>query len=332
MAEYVRNREEWERQVSRVHEKTFLQSFAWGEFQESLGHRVFRLAFPEGLMQAVLMYAKRGNFLLVPHGPLSFSEGYEERHTLFSRCTQWIRELAEKEGIHYARIAPVWGEGEHFFREFGWRPAPIHVHPELTWELGLTPSEDELLSGMRKTTRYLIRKGMKEGEIRISQSSSREALDEFYRLHEVTVARQRFTPFSHEYLRKELEAFAPQEAISVFLARKDGAVHAGAVIVFWQGTAFYHHGASLADPKVPASYLLQWEVIREAKKRGCTLYNFWGVVKAHEKDHPWHGLSLFKRGFGGKERSYVRTHDLPFSLSYWGVFALEKWRKFRKRL
>ena len=64
--------------------------------------------------------------------------------------------------------------------------------------------------------------------------------------------------------------------------------------------------------------MLQWEIIKEAKRRGCKLYDFWGYIdpKASPK-HPWAGPTLFKMGFGGRAYEYVKTQDLPLSKKYW---------------
>jgi diadenosine tetraphosphatase ApaH/serine/threonine PP2A family protein phosphatase len=46
-------------------------------------------------------------------------------------------------------------------------------------------------------------------------------------------------------------------------------VISAAIFVFWQDICFYHHSGSLTEfNKVPVSYLLQWEAIKEAKAKG----------------------------------------------------------------
>jgi lipid II:glycine glycyltransferase (peptidoglycan interpeptide bridge formation enzyme) len=32
-------------------------------------------------------------------------------------------------------------------------------------------------------------------------------------------------------------------------------------------------------------------------------------------NHPWKGLSLFKKGFGGHEKDYLRTKDYPLNFN-----------------
>ena len=58
------------------------------------------------------------------------------------------------------------------------------------------------------------------------------------------------------------------------------------------------------------AYLLQWEAILEAKRRGQKRYNFWGVVKPEQTKHRFYGVSIFKRGFGGDDVAYVHAQDL----------------------
>ncbi len=117
------------------------------------------------------------------------------------------------------------------------------------------------------------------------------------------------------------------------LGKYNGEVVASGIFVFWGGVGFYHHGASsLKYPKIPVSYLLLWGAIKKAKEKGCEKFNFWGVVSDEAKDHPWHGLSLFKKGFGGKNKEYIRTQDYVFNSKYWTSFVIESLRKIKRGL
>jgi len=185
-----------------------------------------------------------------------------------------------------------------------------------------------------------------------------QAVDDFYQIYEETARREKFVPFSKEYIKKEFAAFKKTgNALFLFTninknsqcdthfeatwevrskaststgAEKCGVEKipiASALIIFTKSTAFYHQGASI-HTKVPASYLLQWEAIKEAKKRGCAYYNFWGIYDKENRRTPksWQGLTLFKTGFGGEKIAYLPTQDLiinPFS--YLKSFLWEKY-------
>ncbi len=81
---------------------------------------------------------------------------------------------------------------------------------------------------------------------------------------------------------------------------------------------------------MPAMYLLQWEVIKEAKKRNMTYYIFWGIAPNENRRHPWRGLTLFKTGFGGEKRVFMHAKDLPLSLWYWKTYAIDMLTKLKK--
>lgn len=349
-------KEIWEDFLSRCQNKTFLISWNWGEFQKKMGEEIWRLGIydKDNLLAVALatsVSAKRGRFLFVPHGPVIKNTGdYSLKFKILNILTDRLKDLASRQKMSFIRIAPIWDrteENESLFKSLGFRDAPTHMHAELTWELDLTPDEEQLLSNMRKTTRYLIRQAMKNKDIEVIQGKDLEDVDEFYKLHLETVERHRFTPFSLDYIKKEFESFSPDNQITVFHGKYKGELLASAIIVFWGGIAFYHHGASsMKYPKIPVAYLLQWRVIQEAKQRGLKKYNFWGIAPISEtkessphkekiqfsKNHPWYGLTLFKIGFGGYKKEYVKTKDMPLSLKYWPIAIFELLRRKKRGL
>ncbi len=322
----------WENFLLPIKEKTFLQSWNWGEFQKMIGNKIWRFGIYENdelisITLIVKIAAKRGIFLFLPHGPIMRNQRPEILETFLEE----LKKIAKEEKANFIRIASIWErnkENTEIFKDLGFRKAPFHIHPEVTWQLDISSPEEDLLMQMRKTTRYLIRQAQKNQEIEISQSQKLEDVEIFNNLHQEVVKRQHFTPFSLNYFKKEVSVFNPDNQISIFFGKYKNEILASAIIVFWQGIAFYHHAASsLKYSKIPISYLLQWEVIKEAKKRGCSLYNFWGIApEGSSKKHPWAGLTLFKKGFGGYLKEYVETQDFVLSQKYWLNWGIEKMR------
>lgn len=325
----ITNKEIWENFLKKCEEKTFLQSWNWGEFNILMGDKIWRFGVYDneliGVALVIKVKAKRGDFLFVPHGPVVI----RSKALVFKTLMNKLKALAVAEKVNYIRIAPVWESGLVLFKKFGFRNAPIHIHPELTWELDLGLSEDELLMNMRKTTRYLIKKAIKE-RVEIVETDN---VEEFDKLYQQTKARQHFTPFSLDYLKNEFKAFSEDNEILVLLGKYNNEIVASGIFIFWQGIGFYHHGASfLKYPKIPVSYSLLWEAIKIAKQKGCEKFNFWGIVPDNAKKHPWHGLSLFKKGFGGKSKEYIKTQDFIINPKYWLSFIVESVRKIKRRL
>ncbi len=198
------------------------------------------------------------------------------------------------------------------------------MHAETVWSLALDKPEEQLLSQMRKTTRYLIRKAVKDGVI-IEKRTDKKSIDDFYQIYLETAKRENFVPFSKDYIQKEYEEFKKTNNALFLFAKIDNQYFASALVIFTNSTAFYHQGASI-HTKVPTTHLLQWEAIKEAKKRGCKFYNFWGIYDEQSKRMPkaWKGLTLFKTGFAGNKVCYLPTQDYIISSKYYLTYLLEK--------
>ncbi len=342
MIKEITDKNIWENFLKEREEKTFLNSWNWGEFQKKEGCKIWRWGFYNedkliALALVLKIKARRGTFLFVPHGPVV----KEEKEKVLRELLEKGKETAKKEKAVFLRVAPIakrTDENKNLFSSLGFREAPLHMHPEVSWELDITKSEEDLLMDMRKTTRYLIRKAGKENDIEAVQTQNLQDLEAFDKVYQKTAERHDFVPFSLRFLKNQFLVFKEDDQIAIFLGKYKGEVVASSVVVFWQDRAFYHHGASLQKyRKVPVSYLLQWEAIKEAKRRGCKKYNFWGIApEIREKEdlkksnHPWAGLTLFKMGFSGRRKEYVKTQDFPFSGKYIINYFIESLRKRRR--
>lgn len=310
----IANKSEWEEFLAKNDEANFLQSWYWGEFHGSLGKTIFRTGFYDdktlvGVMLSVVEPAKRGRYLTVPGGPI-IDWDKKNLHGVF---VSEIKRIAKDEKCIFARVRPQLLENESslkMFRSLGFVPSPTHLHAQLTTQLDITKPEEELMANMRKATRYEIRKGEKIG-IKITTSQDEKLIKEFYDLQIETSKRQGFVPFSYEFLKNQFEVFAKNNLALLYRAEFGKKVLAEAFIIFYNNEAVYHYGASTDEGRnYPGAYLIQWEAIREAKKRNIKRYNFWGVSPPESKNHRFAGLSLFKRGFGGEDVSYLPAHDL----------------------
>jgi lipid II:glycine glycyltransferase (peptidoglycan interpeptide bridge formation enzyme) len=337
----VKDKKIWEDFLLGCEEKTFLQSWNWGEFCKKEGNKIWRLGVfdSNNLIAAAFFYkikAKRGTFLFLPHGPVAIKRETSDLKQILGLLLKELKKIAKEENASFIRIGSILGRNEEnnkIFKDLGFREAPIHIHPDLTWELDITPSEEEILAQMRKTTRYLIRQAQKNPEIKIIKSLDINDVEKFNELNQQTVDRHHFVPFSLDYLKNEFLTFSQDGQISIFLGKYRDEIVSSGIFIFWQGIAFYHHGSSsLKYPKIPVSYLLLWEAIEEARNRGCKKFNFWGVSPESDKTHPWSGLSLFKMGFGGHQTEYVKTQDFPISKKYYLTYLFEKIRRIKRGL
>lgn len=311
----------------------FFQLWNWGEVQKKRGFEVLRIGFLDsknliGVCTIIVIHARRGNYFHLRHGPILVDfEKY------FDICIQEIKKIAQEKKVSFLRVSPFFPIAEiseDFFVKRGYISSPIHkMDAEICWVLDTTKSLEDILKEMRKSHRYLVRKAQ---TMRISIIKSTKTTDntQFLELYNDLAQRKHFIP--HAGIQEEFDVFVRDNQASLFLARYDNKIIAGALVIFLEKMAIYHHAASRAAYRtIPASYLLQWEIIQEVKKRKIPLYNFWGVVsESDSKRHPWQGLSLFKKGFGGERREFIHAHDLPLSIWYWKTYLIESISKIRK--
>ena len=326
----------WEKFMSQHDEANFLHSWYWGNFHERLGHKVERRGFYYGdklvgIVQGVVEPARRGRHLVIAGGPIiDWSD-----KALIKAWVKEIRNIARSNKCIFIRVRPQLINDEKnrkTFKELGFKKAPMHVTADLTSQLDLTKTDEELKKAMRKGTRYELNKATRIG-IKVESATDTQFLDEFCQLQFKTAERQGFVPFSKKFLTTQFEAFAEAGKVVMYRSTYEGKLLAMAFIIFYGPEADYHYGASTELAReYPGAYAIQHEAIDEARKRGCKRYNFWGVTEHGQTKHRFYGVSVFKRGFGGEDVAYLPARDLVLSPAYALTFAFETARRKMRKL
>jgi len=356
----ITDKETWEGFIENNSlQPIFFQSWVWGELERKRGKTVFNYgiycapAFAPagqnstliGLALCVLVKAKRGTFLHIRSGPLLKSgppwnsvnsiSGWEDEK-MISELIQLFKNLTAGLKCTFLRISPnILKSQTHatkFLLDNGFKFCQMHdVDAEVTWVLDLTQSEEEILMGMRQQTRYAIKKAQKIPELSIFKTSDVKYLPEFWKIYQDTIKRQKWQAYSYEYLLQEFEQFAESNQVLLFLAEYQGKFIAGSMFIYYHNQVFYHHSGGLTEYRnIPAMSLLHWESILEAKHLGCVIYNFFGIARDDNPKHPWAGLSLFKKGFGGTQKEMVHALDLPISKRYLVTYIYELLERKRR--
>ncbi len=334
MLREISEKQEWDRIYSQAEAASgkFLQSWDWGEFQKSLGRRVFRFAGDGSIAQVIelpLPFGKK--YWFIPKGPISSDIGFVGE----------IKEKAQKAGAVFLRIEPARGEtsgrsGEAalggFASIFGAKQSPHDINPRATSIIDLSKTEDEILAAMHQKTRYNIRVAEKHGVTVERYVDAAPVIGEVLRLFSETAARDKFNLHPLEYYRKQLEAFGEKKTfvpgvksphLLVFTAGIGGKTLAAAIVMF-DGTAVtYLHGASSNEMRnAMAPYALHWAIMKRAKERGYKSYDLWGI--SDDPKSGWAGITRFKRGWGGADFSAPGTFDLPVNRFWYSVYALAR--------
>ncbi len=324
---------EWADFIKKSPFAPFQQTFAWGDFQKSLGRDVFNLAFKESGRYVLAALAVKHPlpfgraYFYIPRGPiLDTSAAAEEQTEILGSFLEQLGPIARREKAIFARFDPAIIKdgpvGLYLSRKYRDATGSIR-QPENTLILDLAREEEEILTEMKSKTRYNIRLATKKGV-------AVEAADEptsFLELNRETVERDRFQSHEDVYYENLLKSFAGREEIQLKLlvANYEGRAVAAIILAFYNDTAFYLHGASAYEYRnVMAPHLLQWAGIKMAKERGLRYYDFWGVAPKDEPNHSWAGITRFKLGFGGLEVNYVRARETAFAKGWYTLARVAK--------
>jgi peptidoglycan pentaglycine glycine transferase (the first glycine) len=223
-------------------------------------------------------------------------------------------------------------------RRRGWRESREQIQFRSTMLLDLTRSPDELLAAMKSKWRYNVRLAARKG-VTVYPGTSAD-LPLLYRLYAATALRDGFVIRPEAYYQDAWGDFIEAGLAQPLIAKVAGEP-VGMVIVFiFAGRAWYMYGASRAvhREKMP-NHLLQWEAMRWAQERGCTVYDMWGAPDVLDESDPLWGVYRFKRGFGGELVRHIGAWDYPVSrLGYWvymavmpRVLATMRWRYRQRR-
>jgi lipid II:glycine glycyltransferase (peptidoglycan interpeptide bridge formation enzyme) len=320
--------------------ESFLQTKFWGLFKARTGWQAFSCSYffeEENIRGHILVLRRRVakifTFLYVPFGATEL-EALPQRWEALAALGR--------------AIGRALGGADIFIRfDLPWRAssAPdstkrlsLHKGADIqvpdTVILDITKSEEELLAGMKPKWRYNIRLSQKKG---ISvKDEDLLGLPTFMELYRETAKRDKIAIHPESYYRTLFETASEVSSgagpsLSLYVARHEGDALAGIIVLHMDGRATYLYGASSDKRRnLMPTYALQWHAITDAKKRGETTYDFFGIPpEEHDASHPMAGLFLFKTGFGGHIVHRCGAYDLEFHpIAYWVFRTGEQMRLF----
>ena len=314
--------EAWDAYVRASPHGSFLQSWAWGEFQRAAGFAPLRLAVVNDASKpwdAVNLVMRRPlpfrRFSLYsPWGPV-FREAYAS-----DRCAPVLHTYAEalrdalRGGGIFARVEPKISSDvdiAHALKEAGFLRSERSIQPRDTRMLDLTQSEVDLLRAMHPKTRYNIRLARRRG-VTVAERIGAVGMQIFLTLAREVQRRGEFHYHPESYYRAMLDTLGPAGMLTILVAEYQGVPLAANLLIHFGTTITYAHGASSNRQRhVMAPVLLQWEGIVRAKAAGATRYDFFGIAPPHAPaTHPWFGITRFKEGFGGTTEHYFGAADV----------------------
>ncbi len=304
--------------------RSILQTHEWAEFKKTQGFEVLRLGeifvhkrnFPFGQ-----------NFLYLPEvntddiNPAQLEE---------------LKRITHEQKSIFARVEFInpFSENSHkLIRSMKFVPAFEQVQPKWRQMINLTPTEGEILAGMRPKGRYNIRLAQRH-QVKIQNAKCEvqkcnSKLKIFYDLYSQTTQREKIKGRSLNYFEQMVDKFKGSDYLEIYTASYQNVPLAAAIISFCGGVASYLYGGSSREHKeVMAPYALHWQAMRDAKERGCKEYDLIGR-SAPDKEDKWSGVTRFKEQFGGKAVEVLGSYDYVNKPTWYQIFKIAE--KFRRQ-
>ncbi|MEA2088536.1 MAG: peptidoglycan bridge formation glycyltransferase FemA/FemB family protein [Patescibacteria group bacterium] len=354
-------KEKWNDFVSEnSQDKGFLQSWEWGDFQESLGKKIFRFGIKDkdGKILTVCLAVKdkialRKNTIDVSRGPVfQFPISLPRRQAgnfqfpiLLSDLLNELKNIAQREKAMTARIDfgtitnNVFLNQIKKLKKLGIRRSYRDIQPRSTLIIDLQKDEQKILKEMKQKHRYNIKLAEKKG-VKIKLTNKNDFIrdfENFWKLLKNTSTRDRFAIHNEDYYWKMLNQ--SNLDIKLYLASYQNKTIAGSIIGCFGNGCVYMHGASdNVYRNIMAPYLLQWIAIKDAKNNGFKFYDFGGVKSEKEKSSSqkmWDGITRFKIGFAPNEKitEFLGLWEIPVNKFQYLIYKfIRKIVKFINRL
>ncbi len=201
--------------------------------------------------------------------------------------------------------------GEVLARELGVRTLELRAPPPARpgWTRGpdlyarfvgpLAESDEATLARLRRKQRAMVRKAMRAG----LQARLERRLDAFLELYADSVHRLGTPLFPRTWFEALLHHFG--ERADVLVVAQDGRDLAAVLSLYHRDTVMpYYAGSRLAARRLAANDFLYFALMRHARERGCTRFDF-GRSKRGT------GAFDFKRHWGFVPEPLVYGHYLP---------------------
>lgn len=311
----------------------FLQSKAWEKFQQSQGKKTFRLTGDNFDVLAILDSTPVGSYIFCPYGPV-----LNDKSALNS-ALKALKKLAQEQNAIFIRLEPQLQFSSTEMKKLGAKK--VHdIEPAATWILDLTQSPEELQAGIEKEKMRLWRNGHKKG-ISFRQSTDPKDIEYLSSLLAEVAKKDGFNPHSTDYLKTQVK----QGFASLYLVELDPSVKdpsqksekipiAASMIYDYDGVRYYMHSAAdYEHRKLGAGSSILVQMIIDAQKAGLKSFDFWGITTSQDKNHPWYGFTQFKKSYGGAEKIYTGTYDIPLNKAKYLLYSLlRSINKFLRKL
>jgi lipid II:glycine glycyltransferase (peptidoglycan interpeptide bridge formation enzyme) len=173
-------------------------------------------------------------------------------------------------------------------------------------------TDEELLATFSQEWRRNIKKAEKS-EVKVRQANLSD-LETFHILYKETAKRDKFTPRPLNYFKQMWKSLNENSnnlaEMRLYIAEQENICHAACLWVRVGKHVWYTYGASSTSGReLRPSNAIQWQMMRDARDAGASIYDMRGIAATLNEKSPLFGLLRFKIGTGGKVIQYVGEWD-----------------------
>ncbi|MEN6350242.1 MAG: GNAT family N-acetyltransferase [Syntrophomonas sp.] len=213
-----------------------------------------------------------------------FCEPLAANQNQFQELISWAIELGRKRKWKYLEIRG----GEKYLAEE--KPSQVFWGHELDLSIG----QQQLLSGLRASTRRNINKAQNE-KVEVQISGTLNALKAFCRLNVLTRREHGLPPQPYQFFQNLYDRVIAQNKGFLATASVSGQIIAANVYLHFDKEVVYKYGASDRQYQhLRANNLVMWEAIKWSADKGFKQMTFGRTEPEHK------GLMQFKAGWGAK--------------------------------
>lgn len=334
----------WNRFVAASPYGDVLQCLEWGAAKRPVWQPVLVSLETGGNLDATALALRRAipytrqNYFYVSRGPiLDWAQP-----AIVEALVKRLKQEARRQRAAFIKLDPAVPANTPGVADTLWRlgfvPSPEvnssfgGTQPRYVMKLDIAGSEADILAGFHQKWRYNTRLAERKGVL-VRSDCVRDDLRTFHDLYKVTAQRDGFVGYPLDYFQKLWDALVTKDMAKLFIVSYQDQPIAAAISFILPPQCWYVFGASSNEHRnVMPNYLMQWAMMRWAKERDCTVYDFRGVHdvgltgtktdgdenEAHSLINSPDGLVRFKAGFGAQLVEYVGEWDLPLNnYGYW---------------
>jgi len=281
-----------------------LQTSAWAEFRQSWGNEVLETNY--GIITTHKLPLSSYKIGIFEKGPTPTQSMLDD-----------LKRIGKENNLIFIKLEPNCPKSSKLVELMQTQGlvAGRKLFTPTTFQIDLTPNEEDLMKSFSSKTRYNIRLAEKKG-VTVKENNGDIAFERYLELTKETINRQGFFAHTERYHRLMFSILQKAGIAHLMTATYEGEIITTWILFTWKDFLYYPYGASTEKHKeVMANNLMMWETIKFGKKLGLTTFDLWGREEGK-------GFTKFKEGYNPKVIEFLGTWDLVINKPLYYIYRI----------